>query len=53
MGKYRLFDPCADGEHDDCAADLGIEGRCSCDCHVIEGEESLDEQFDHAEASNR
>jgi hypothetical protein len=43
---HRMFEPCRNDEHDDCAGDVyeglndGMQGatgravQCSCDCHV-------------------
>ena len=48
---YRLFDPCRENDHDDCAAELWVDhndGRlnghfilCACKCHVPESTDRL------------
>ena len=48
---YRLFDPCREDDHDDCAAELWVghnDGRlnghfirCACECHVPESTDRL------------
>jgi len=48
---YRLFDPCRENEHDDCAAELWVnhnDGRlgghrvvCGCACHVPDSTDRL------------